>query len=132
MLILCSGAGLLSVSGPFLPSPPTWAWFAEGHEIVALIAADVLDILPSFELPSSRGSSIYSHESGRWRISIVGWSDMASISTISVDLPRHPNSSGAGPGPCSESLSTGRPSEAERDDSVGGRSWWHDNIASGP
>jgi hypothetical protein len=33
---------LLSVFGLFLLSPPAWAWFAEGHEIVAIIAADDL------------------------------------------------------------------------------------------
>jgi hypothetical protein len=33
---------LLSLFGLFLLSPPAWAWFAEGHEIVAVIAADNL------------------------------------------------------------------------------------------
>src|SRR5690348_4190025 len=33
---------LLSVFGLFLISRPAWAWFNEGHEIVAIIAADDL------------------------------------------------------------------------------------------
>ena len=33
---------LLSVFGLFLISRPAWAWFNEGHEIVAVIAADAL------------------------------------------------------------------------------------------
>ena len=33
---------LLSVFGLLLLSPPAWAWFAEGHEIVAVVAADNL------------------------------------------------------------------------------------------
>jgi hypothetical protein len=34
--------GSLVFFGLFLLSPPAWAWFAEGHEIVAIIAADDL------------------------------------------------------------------------------------------
>src|SRR5215472_3846813 len=36
---------LLSLFGLFLLSRPAWAWFAEGHEIVAVIAAD--DLTPT-------------------------------------------------------------------------------------
>ena len=36
---------MLSVFGLFLLSHPVWAWFAEGHEIVAVIAGD--DLTPT-------------------------------------------------------------------------------------
>jgi hypothetical protein len=36
---------LVSVLGLLLLSPPAWAWFAEGHEIVAIIATD--DLTPT-------------------------------------------------------------------------------------
>ena len=36
---------LLSLFGLFLLSRPAWAWFNEGHEIVAVIAAD--DLTPT-------------------------------------------------------------------------------------
>ena len=35
-------AALLNAFVIFLLSPPAWGWFAEGHEIVAVIAADNL------------------------------------------------------------------------------------------
>ena len=35
-------AAVVGLFGLFLLSPPAWAWFAEGHEIVAIIAADDL------------------------------------------------------------------------------------------
>jgi hypothetical protein len=38
-------AVLLGALGCCLPSPPAWAWFAEGHEVVAIIAAD--DLAPT-------------------------------------------------------------------------------------
>src|SRR5690348_7157146 len=37
-----SAAVLLSAFEHFLLAPPAWTWFAEGHEIVAIIAADSL------------------------------------------------------------------------------------------
>jgi hypothetical protein len=39
---LCRAAALLGAFGLFLPSPPASAWFAEGHGIVAVMAADNL------------------------------------------------------------------------------------------
>ena len=41
-------AAMLSLFGLFLLSPPAWAWFAEGHEIVAITAAD--DLRPTARL----------------------------------------------------------------------------------
>jgi hypothetical protein len=38
-------ARVLSIFGLFLLSPTAWAWFAEGHEVVAIIAAD--DLTPT-------------------------------------------------------------------------------------
>jgi hypothetical protein len=37
---------LLSLFGLVLLACPAWAWFAEGHEIVAIIAADALNCSP--------------------------------------------------------------------------------------
>ena len=37
-----AGKFLLALLGPILFAYPAWAWFAEGHEIVGILAADNL------------------------------------------------------------------------------------------
>jgi hypothetical protein len=43
---------LLSLFGLFLLSPSAWSWFAEGHEIVAIIGAD--DLTPTARSHAAR------------------------------------------------------------------------------